>query len=519
MTALGGCTTTLATRPMEQAAPNGAIGMRYALPALQYNTTVSSRLKTCAVDGEEIKLGFDVSVEAKPEMVDGEWFAVDYRDLGSWSKTSSFDMETYENQTLKSFNAKADDQSGEIAAGAIKAGFSVARLLGAPSPIPIMEGPVPVTRLACPTVKLVNYETLKDKLEEKTKALNKLTAQLEPWVVPGVLGTLTEDDKAAISKLRTQIIAASEEINDIKKKMDEYAVELSWIETHEFQPRWGAGGNGLDWRSTFPAKDGVTRERQLAWAKKLFGDAVVAADLETIGAQMEYVTLTVRGSTQPDSASLCDQAGVKPGCSVPDTPKWNDFVSATADARPKVVPGIAYRTPARGRLRICRSIEPAPCAAGSVPKSQISDGIALYPQLGRLGILPFENGFGQNNELSATFRPDGSIEKAAYLEKRARGKVLVDVINGGLDQALALDQAIRDRRKAELEEAEGAAEADLDRQIALATKQKTLLDAQRALGQMESADELAKLNAEIAQLTAEKTLRDLRAELEPGPGT
>ncbi|HEX6376558.1 MAG TPA: hypothetical protein VFZ91_12660 [Allosphingosinicella sp.] len=532
MTALGGCTTSLNTRPMAHTAANGAAGMRYALPALQYETTVARRLTKCEPQpAGEPRLSFDVSVEAVPEMVDGEWFAVDYRDLGSWSKTSAFDMETYENQTLKSFNAEADDQGPEIAAGVIRAGFSIAQLaMGLPSvPVPnaTEAGPLgvagagtrpvvpPKPHFQCPTQLLVDFNRLKLSLEEKTGDLEDAVAELEPWVVEGLIGTLTDEDKKKISELRTRIRALSLEITDVREQMDDYAERLSWIETFEFQPSWAARGRDLDRLSTFPSSDSGKRDLQLKWARRLFGNAVIDDDLGRLGKHMDPVALTVRASDSANASAICAQAGVKSGCEAPAVPKWNEFVSATADARPEAVPGVAYRTPARGRLRICRKVDAAGCALGTTPSSIIHDGVEFFPQLGRLGILPFENGFGQNNQLSATFRPDGSVERASYSEKRARGKALVDVVNGGLDQALAFGQAVRDQRKAAREAAEGAAEAELDRQISMATKQKDLLELQRSL--TPESDQLARMNAEIAQLNAEKTLRGLRAEL--GSGT
>ncbi|HEX8307881.1 MAG TPA: hypothetical protein VF645_05620 [Allosphingosinicella sp.] len=526
MTALGGCTTTsLNTRPMAQTAPNGAAGMRYALPALQYKTTVSRRLTECAVRADgALDVDFEVNVEADPEMVDGEWFAVDYRDLGSWSKTSAFDMETYENQTLKSFNAEADDQGPEIAAGVIKAGFSIARLAaGLPgssaapaggSVVPLAEdGPAPAAQrpkiLVCPNDLLTRFKRLKAALEAKTGELEDAVAELEPWVVEGLLGTLTDDDKKKISGLRTKIRALSLEITDIREEMDDHGERLSWIEIFEFLPRWGRDGKGLDHLSTFPSAEASKMDAQLNWTRRLFGTDFDEADLADLGTKMGPVALAVRASESGNAGAICGQAGVKPGCEVPPTPKWNNFVSATADARPMAVPGVAYRTPARGRLRICRKIGTAECAVGTAPTMQIYDGIELFPQLGRLGILPFENGFGQNNQLSATFRPDGSIERASYSEKRARGRALVDVVNGGLDQALTFSQAVRDKRKADREAAEGAAAAELDRQITLATKQ-------RDLAALEGSAQLARTNSEIAQLNAEKTLRELRDELSGG---
>lgn len=505
-TLLGGCTTSLNTRPMASQATGGTVGMRYALPALQYSTTVTRRVTKCVETADGLSLEFDVTVDAKPELVDGEWFTVDYTSLGSWSKTSSFEMHTYENQTLKSFNAKADDQSAEIAAGVVKAGFSVARLaMGVPGDLAGGGG------LTCPTNKLESYDQLEQALKTKTKELEGLTASLEPWLAQALIGTLSEAGKIEITELRKQSMAKSKEITDIRKKMDELAKSLSWVEVHPFLPDWRDDGAGLNLILDFPSRRQDVRKLQIAWAEQLFGGAPTAGQLADIGKDMKTVVVTARAADSPAVDTICTQANVEGTCAAPVRPKWNNFVSDTADPKPAAIPGIAYRTPVRGRLTVCRGVTPQECVTGNDPSAVLSRTNATFPQLGRLGILPFRNGFSQDNELSATFRPDGSIETASYSEKRARGKAVVDLVNGSLDQALALDQAIRTRNEEEKKEAEGAVVAELDRQITEEKKRLELLQAQWATDQENVAalHEIDRQKSLIAQLQNEKTLKEL----------
>lgn len=510
LTLLGGCTTSLATRPMATQASGGTDGMRYALPALQYNTTVARRVTKCTDTADGLTLEFDVTVEAKPELVDGEWFTVDYTSLGSWSKTSSFEMHTFENQTLKSFNAKADDQSAEIAAGVVKAGFSVAQLAMGLPPGDLAGG----GGLTCPAAKLTSYEQLEEALKTKTKELETINANLEPYVAQSLIGTLSESAKEEIKELRKQSLAKSKEITDIRKKMDELAKALSWVEVHSYLPDWRGGGAGLNLILDFPSSSADVKQLQVAWAEQLFGGTPTAAQLAAIGKDMKPVVLTVRAASSPSPQSICDQAGVEPTCAAPNVPKWNNFVSDTAHPKPSAIPGIAYRTPVRGRLTICRGVTPAECVAGSNPSAVLSRTTATIPQLGRLGILPFRNGFSQNNELSATFRADGSIETASYSEKRARGKAVVDLINGSLDQALALDQAIRARDEAKEKEEAGAVVAELDRQINEEKKKLELLQAQWATdpANVAAVHEIDRQKSLIAQMENQKTLKELGYE-------
>jgi hypothetical protein len=134
--------------------------------------------------------------------------------------------------------------------------------------------------------------------------------------------------------------------------------------------------------------------------------------------------------------------------------------------------------------------------------------------MGRLVVLPFENGFGENNALEAQFREDGSLASVRYDRKASRGEGVTKAVNGGLDQALAFDTALRAKREADLKKAEDSRTHALDLQIAELKKQKELLELEAAMSDASVArqNRIAELNAQIAELTAEKTLRDLQIQ-------
>lgn len=157
--ALGACTTSLQTRldnvkPTETVdAATGVVtgqnkalrGVTYALPMRQYDIEVKRRLSMCNAPvevtsaGNVIALGakyimpalaFELSAIATGSLIEGERYLIDYEALSSASKITDFKIEYHDGTTLlKSVNASADDQTGEIIGKTVGAGLAVAGLV------------------------------------------------------------------------------------------------------------------------------------------------------------------------------------------------------------------------------------------------------------------------------------------------------------------------------------------------------------------------------------------------------
>ena len=141
-----GCTTHLLSVPeAEVTADSRLAGLPYTLPMLQYHIRVVRSLDQCEDQDKNTDVKLKVVAEAKPEFVAGEAHTIYYPALASWSKISSLDLETYENGTLKTVNAAAEDRGPAIATEVVKTGFAIARLAAG---VPCRARDAPATRLA-----------------------------------------------------------------------------------------------------------------------------------------------------------------------------------------------------------------------------------------------------------------------------------------------------------------------------------------------------------------------------------
>ncbi len=148
MTALAGLSmltacTHIATTPdhLKTSRSEALEGVTYALPMLQYDLTVARTLITCptsqTIGGAAVvdaTLAFKIEASASPRYVPGEVYLIDYDSLSSWFKTSAFALERHPNGTLKSLNASATDQTGDVIKDVTKTGILVSSL-GAGGPI------------------------------------------------------------------------------------------------------------------------------------------------------------------------------------------------------------------------------------------------------------------------------------------------------------------------------------------------------------------------------------------------
>lgn len=509
---LGGCTTQLATNPVSSEL-KAVAGIPYTLPALQYRATVKRTLTDCKVEADVLKPEFDVTVEVVPTYVEGETFVADYRALSGPSKSMSVKIESFDNHTIKAVNAEADDKGPEIIAGIAKAGFSVAKLaIGLPAGPADAGGGAP-TKLTCPAT-LALAKQITTAIEDRTNKLIELNGELEPYVVTGLIGTLTDADKTAISELRKKIRAASKALSDLREKLDEQEKQLSLTEAVDldFAPA------ALDREIAFPNPDPAIAALQVKWLNQSFGAVIPDADLKKIYLAMKPLTATLRrvNGTSPD-ASVCAALGL--GSCFAGSPEWEKNAQGRL---PRAIPGIAYRQPVRARLRVCRGATAAVCAAGGAKPIVEAEGWA--PQIGMLVVLPFTNGFGVNNQLQAQFRADGSLDWASYANKRAVGLAAVNTLNDVLDGGLALSDAIAAKREAgtaaEKAEATAAAAAKVtaaQNALAIAQAESQLATVQAAMDPANQtiARQQALLNARVAQLTSELQIRELEAKLQP----
>jgi len=514
-----GCTTVLSTSPIGASTTGAAVGIPYSLPGLRAGVTITRTLSDCAVapikdtdkkTGKPITLNkisaeFEVKSEIKTSYVEGETFIADYRSLSNWTKTSSLKIETFDNKTLKSVNASASDKSPQILGGLVKAGFSIARLAtGLPTVAAGDLGGAPaVQEPACPAALGQQQDLLKAS-KALTKELKDLNSQLDPYVVPALIGTLTEKDKEKISAIRAKMMENTSKQKAIEEKTADLAKKLQFTEVAEFVPTQ----EKLDYTVDFPSGKPDLSKAQMEWLKGLFGVEPKGVFWADIKAKMKWLTMIARVNSGGGATNgICTGLGLSATCATHAAPVWAN------GSLPPSVPGLVFRSPVNTILRICHGGNAADCENGNAPAVVELD--AATPQLGRLNVLPFQNGFGADNKLEAHFRADGSLEWASYDQTQAPGVGAVNTLNDALGQTAAIIKDQADKDKAAEDAAKNAPAADLDQQIALLTKQKQLGEIQASLDgdSQTQAKEQAALDAKITRLEALKKIKDLEAQL------
>lgn len=516
MLVVAGCTTQLETRSERSGryvqTANGEtleVGADYGLPMLQFEMKVRRTLVQCKDDTGNPLIRFLTKVELQPTYVVGEKFSVDYEAMSGWSKTSGFEIQTYDNGVLKSINAEAADQTKGIIGNAVKSGVSLLSLvngvpLGAnlaqPPPGPKPDGIV-CTAAASSALDLIGKTTKALKSEtEKLVELNDEVSRLER---AASMGALTDAMKIALEVNQKAVTSQAQRVASLTKESDALVDRVSvseqilWPQTPT-QRVLNAGPNAANLASIaklFRVAPGGYAEDKWAATMNLRGRLVPA------------VAQTAAISCEADDKT-CTRREVKPG----------------------KAEGLIYRSPVAGRLLICEVATDQECdlvaSSGNVigASGVIASTSVVAPQLGALRVLPYRNGVFQNNVLKVAFRENGSISVLNYDEKSARGLELAETISSGLGELTAYRdarQANREKRaadaKAEEEAKKKAALDDLDKEISRLEKLKKInaLNAETSqtasLADMET--ETVRLNAQLALLEAQRKVRDAQAAL------
>jgi hypothetical protein len=577
---LVGCSTQMHTRPSLPEQFGAVVGVPYALPVAHLDLTLTRTLVGCEINSENgiERLEFEAKIEFVRRFSAGERFVIDYSQLGNWHKTSGFKLTTYPNQTLKAINAEADDRSPEILGTTVKTALTFARVaaLGSPMPIAVaseLQSSLPSLKStmysreqlqriiadasqpsigACPP-EVARLEEAREALDAASKELLKQTRRLDVVVVPALIGLATEEQKQEIAALRKRILELADQQSALQRQYDAIAQRLRFFETATLTPKHGSIVQSQEF--AFPSRDASLREIQkqqlgllfdfsgdipLVIEKLLRDSATLSASLYPDVSELDQTATTPEpndgaaddpadapkaGSTKPGdepakanqeppkTPNVCTQGGLDDSCAIAGAPDWGF-------PKPKHVPGIAYRDPSPVRVRICKSANPEECRKGAIQPLLVNTTIAAG-QLGRLVILPFRNGFGENNSIEAVFREDGALDWLKYDAKDTSGESLATLLEDGSSQFLEYRRELREQEKEALAEAAAAPGEALDRQIALLERQLELAQLANAVSSdsVTQQQELTRLQAEIARLTALRQIRDLEAALRDGAGS
>ena len=513
--ALVGC-TSLSTRGELRTADmaNAVKGVPYALPQLQYDVKITRTLSQCeepvlpaaapaAANAKKSRkkpaaappvdaLKFTLKAEATSAFVAGERYMLDYEKLAGFTKISSITLDYYENGSLKSINASAEDRSAAIIGDLGKAAFSIARIAmgipgGSAAPAEATQEPILVCSAAAKAViadvkkATVLLKDAKTELESRTDRVTNLTDQLK-------LGTLNSAGKG---KLQKAIDAQTEQavlVTDRQGALDKLTAKLSVTTTERISFATDQLSGFLPLRT-----DGLDKLLPLVdrkMAPKDSGDPNVC-NLGDAKACLLRV-LQAEWAVQPLAPSR--------GTPLEDS---NPLTVKTADAQK----GIFVRQPEAARLLVCRTGKAPVCSTRS-DELLFTSSDAMAPQLGQLRLLPFRNEMFQNNSLVLSLRENGGIEKFEYKDLKARGEAMAAAAADLAAQGLSFADARRKDRLDDTAAKLAKTKADRQAEIDAIQFQIDLLTKQQSLSKLGNTD-LATMQDQIALITKQRELDKL----------
>ncbi|RRW33737.1 hypothetical protein EGJ44_14855 [Ectopseudomonas oleovorans] len=520
-----GCQTHLGVKPDGEGdyinkGDKARIGVEYGLPMVQFNLSVTRTLVKCQDENNRTDIRFSTKVAAEPHYVVGERFVVDYESLSSWSKITGLDLQTYDNGTLKSINASAEDQSAAIIGDVVKVGIGVASLVsGVPlGPMGMLPTPGEWSCSQQTKDKLDEITITKDALEKTTKELVQVTNTVTRLESLAILNALSGGDKTALAQAKVQQSKLTKQVAAVDKAL---ASLLAYVSVKE--------------ERIWPEKVGSTQlnadplPENAKFLKDLFENT--PSNTETQGAEGGAATTQALQKNEPGQAAQPgkEEAGGKKdvfleklmtsfqlrGELMPllKTSEQSPGSTSYPDPKNDKRTGLYYRTPIPAQLLICRVVSSQGCIVDDdFPKAFRVNVMA--PQLAPLRVLPLTNGMFQNNALSATFRENGSLATFKYEDKAARGKVLSETVAASMDSVLAYRGARQAHKASEKAAKQQAGLDELDADIARLEKQKKIavLNAELEGSDQDTAVETARLNARIALLEAQRKLHELEGE-------
>lgn len=174
---VSGCTTLIEHQQVPlQTRPAGP-GLNYFLPKQVYTITATFELKSCpdaAGSGktQPLLISQAVSISEASVADRGSYYSIPLNTLTSAWKTTSLSATMYENQTLHTVGATADDRTAGVVKGIVGTALSIARVIvgigaaGAAAPKPLCSNDV---YTALKTIADGNSKLLDPRLDEKAR--------------------------------------------------------------------------------------------------------------------------------------------------------------------------------------------------------------------------------------------------------------------------------------------------------------------------------------------------------------
>jgi hypothetical protein len=479
-----GCTTQLEATRIATATDVPVAGAPYYLPFTQFTIGITRRVTRCGSPGLDEKGNalpetIDITVIptiSRAEMPDPQrLYVIDFNSLQSALKKTNVKVQYHPNGMLKAVNAAAEDRTGPVVIGAVTTAAKLAVSVATGQRYSLFEaGRKP---FGCSADVLEALATIKDqapKIEPTAAAVTRLAGELASLTAQGqVLGKAWGPEGRALwAKKQQDLSDAQAALTTLQSNVAAALAKLSVVEAKLFV--WPKTGE--DRGPTQVPVAALTDEQIATWGN-FDQDAVKAIQTPTL----VYVSLT---STSPIARTTVCLAGDAKGSADPEC------------ARDDSTPGLKYRVPAEGSLRLC---ETAACETGTAIKT-VSGPIN---QLGPIFTLPLRSAVFTNKTVSAVFDEQGRpmelgvVSSAAAEEAVATAAGVTDTVLKARDSVVTTRL---ERLKAETEILKAEKElAAAQQALAAPTEQQTELVALQA--------DTALLTARLANLQAQEALQ------------
>ncbi len=536
---LVGCTSlSVRSLPATPDPENLPAGFVYYLPIARVDAAAVITLDKCeadkaftdAINGTAGKnppalkrVTFKTTGTITPIYERGEAIVVDYRKMSAFLKTSELTWETYPNGMLKTVNASiAGEEPEAIAAvagtaasiAAIVAGFPAAGAIGLAALTAKNQPYKALTENVFTTMALINKKQVKyftctkfaidqiSKRKTATDNLQKLVDKQKDYIsqLEGILSkisTPTEADLQKMKEIRDQLKAIESEISDQKVVLTKINAKLSLgLTPKDLSLKTLQDGTPL-------APNPEKREQFLS---SLFTSHTANVSMPVPVRSCDHLDDDNDKCADPaqilekyaDIVLKADQARNWSDGWKGNSPKLTSVAARSKNEEARTVKpdnGLIYVIPETWKVTIKgREVQDDPLDTGKVTfaETKVASADIGFPQLGRYMSLPVESGFGEKVSLEASFREDGSLEKASYKKPKSAGLAAAATLKNTADQALAAQTKVAEQKLAAVKN-----ETDLLNAQAVLDKRQDLL-----LGTVSDAEQLDLNKTKYAALAA-----------------
>lgn len=411
-----GCSTKLTVERLENVSNKETlVGPIYYLPTAKLDIEVKRQLKKCeaVLDANNNPVGFnivflvesDVTSKFIPDLENPYLFK--YENLNNVFKKTTFNIELYENGTIKKINGNISDRTGTVIQNTTKGAIQIARMaMGLPS-----------VQTYAPIVEFCNSETIAaighyDTLSDEIKRLKKELPSYGPNDRPAEELKI-DKKKTALAKYSSHLthkklyssIPAFDVNGEWNKELPVPAsVFLKWFDLPLIQPL-------VDLQNDI--------KRYKNDEAQLLKEASQATDIKIKKAKKEQAK--VKRQLAEDTLNIFQDVINNQNLSkeIHDIAKElnaiatinisKNLLAISSSESAKKSESFVYRQPRSATLSVCK------LSSCEEKFNVIHRKSYLLPQAGIYTTLPLENGAFDDNVLTANFGPSGNLEGFDYV--------------------------------------------------------------------------------------------------------